>query len=98
VEYSQDGIDWYADTPPNLSGYATTTLPIYLTTIPTYQWLFASSTIGQAATSASNNRDMRSVSIFVPTRFVRVIYTCGTGVGRTNCGVWGQVIASKEIK
>jgi hypothetical protein len=96
LEYSQDGIDWYADAPTNVVGYATSTFSVSLNQIPQYQWKFASSTIGQAGALVSNNLDTRSIAVNVPTRYVRAIFTCGAG--GTNCTVWSTFIPVKEIK
>lgn len=90
------GCDWYQDTATNVQGYATSTLPFSLNQIPQYQWRFASSTIGQQAPGVLNNRDTRAVALKVPTRYVRVIYTCA--IGGANCGVWGQFVPAKEVR
>lgn len=91
LEYSVDGVDWYQDTSTNVQGYATTTLPIPIGNVPQYTWNFASSTLGQLAPT-NTNRDTRAVSIPVPTRYVRAVFTC-TGAG---CGVWAQFIPKKQ--
>ena len=94
VEYSDDGIDWYQDTPSNPNGYASTTFPVDLGVVPQYSWKFASSTLGGVAVSASNNRDTRALTLFTPSRFTRIVATCAAG--GTNCGVWIQILPRKQ--
>lgn len=88
--------DWAQDTGTNMKGFATTSLPYNENPVASYKWTFASSSQGQAAVSTSNNRDWRSLQIQVPTRYVRVVYTCA--IGGAGCGVWGQIVPIKETK
>lgn len=91
-----NGCDWYEDNTTNLNGFATTTPNNIMAIIPQYQWKFASSTVGQLATPAGNNRATRALSINVPTRYVRAVFTCAAG--GAGCAVWGQFVPVKETK
>lgn len=86
--------DWYQDSSTNQYGYATTTEPVSLTPVTQYQWAFASSTIGQGAVAAANNRDTRALKENTPTRYERAVFTCA--LGGTNCAVWGEWLPVKQ--
>lgn len=88
--------DWYEDNATNEYGFGTTTPNFLLAIIPQYQWKFASSTVGQLAPAANNNRATRLLSINTPARYVRAVFTCA--VGGAGCGVWAQFVPSKEVK
>lgn len=88
--------DWYGD---KVSVTATTTNPIDISQMVTYQWAFASSTIGGIGQATgltgyngTNNRSTRAVKIPTPTRYTRaVLYVSGT-----NGGQWAKIIPIKE--
>jgi hypothetical protein len=89
-EYSQNGLDWY-------QGYGL--LPQYsaTTTNQTLSWAtvdsitiaYASTTVDQTSTSSI---DRFAVTIAVPTKDVRLVFTL-TGA---NGAFWGQVIPTKQ--
>lgn len=93
-EYSQDGIDWYGDGYVNV---ATTTIPVGITINTSFNWTFASSTVGGmagglAGIGGTNNRDNKIIKVVTPTRFVRAIITL-TGANAT---IWSQIQPLKE--
>lgn len=95
IEYSDDGIDWYADTPTNVNGFGSTTVSsVLLASVPQYQWKFASSTIGGIAVLPTGNRDARALNIKTPTRYERAVISCA--VGGANCTVWAQWVPKKQ--
>lgn len=93
---TQSACDWYQDTITNQPSVSTTSPTISLNTVVQYNWKFASSTVGQGAVSATNNRDTRALRITVPTRYVRAIVACAPG--GANCTQWLQFVPAKEVK
>lgn len=93
-EFSQDGVDWYQSTQPNVFGNSTTTLPVSLTPVPQYSWTFASSTPGLGAVSSSNNLDSRILMVTSPLRFIRFIFTMK--IGGTNGAIWSEIVPAKQ--
>lgn len=91
-EFSQDGIDWYQSSQPAVFGNATTSIPVYIATVPQYVWTYASSTIGGIVVSASS--DTRIIPVQSPTRFTRFVFTLP--VGSTPGGVWAHVLPVKQ--
>lgn len=89
-EYSQDGVDWYSN---NLSfgNTATTSSVIYLQPPSSLSWTFASSTTN-GVLQATTTPEKKAVTVQLPTRFVRAIYTL-TG---TPGAIWAQFIPSRE--
>lgn len=81
LEYSNDGVDWYADTLLEERSIATTSTIFNLSTAITYPWTFASSTIGGGAPLPSNNRDRRVMSVPTPSRYVRAVFSTSGGNG-----------------
>lgn len=88
--------DWYQDSGMNMQGYATSSVIINLALVPQYQWKFASSTVGQLANGANNNRDTRALLIKVPTRYIRAVFTCA--IGGTPCAEWSQFVPAKQVR
>lgn len=89
--------DWYQDTFTNVQNFSTTTLPmVSVFNTPVYGFVFASSTIAGQQPAANNNRTTRAISLNVPTRYVRAVFSCnGGGAG---CAVWAQFVPAKEVR
>ena len=96
VEYSQNGVDWYADT------LSTTTTGVLNQSLY-YTWLFASSTVGHVSKAntpkcfagqvARGDCDTRAVNIPTPAAYVRVVFTA-TGGAAT---IWAQILPKQSI-
>lgn len=90
VEYSNDGVDWYAESIP-LAETATTTL--MTTTFREYSWNnFATTTDYGGSGTAS--RIHQSFSIATPTRYVRVKFYVPAGAG--NGALWASLTPNKD--
>lgn len=85
--------DWYAN---NLSDLATTTPGVNLVTVQTYVWQFASSTIGLGNAIATNQRDLKFISVKTPARYIRAVFTLSVGQTNGNGGVWASFIGKRE--
>lgn len=91
VEYSQDGIDWYADNTPSLA----TTSPTYSAQrANSYSWTFASTTPGGGAVPASNNIALKIFNVDVHARYTRVFFSLPPG--STNGAVWARWIGMRQ--
>lgn len=88
--------DWYQDTGTNVNGFGTTTLPYNVAQVASYQWKYASTTPGLGVVPGNANRDGRALSVNVPTRYVRAIFSLA--IGGTNGAVWAQFVPAKETK
>lgn len=92
IEFSNDNIDWYQN---NLLDYMSTTTPIAsLNTTESMSWTFSSTTAGGGRISNSTATSTRAVSIPVPTRYVRAVFT--VPIGAAAGAVWAQIIPKKE--
>lgn len=85
VEYSADGIDWYA----NFVGSTST-----ITTSSVLTQTFASTSLDGAPIAANNQCTTVALTIPTPFQYVRV-YTTITGA---NGSVWQQLVPIKEIQ
>lgn len=93
------GCDWYADT---LFAQASTSPSVSLNTSRTFSWLFASSTVGGAGSSAgllgingTNNRSTRVWTVATPMRYVRAVISV---TGANGAVVEAAFIPKKESK
>ncbi len=93
-EYSQDGIDWYAD---NLTSgqVASSTINNYAMS-NSYTWTFASSTnlCDSTVVISTNTRNCKIVSVLTPVRFVRVVFSAPAG--SANEGVFARFVPKKQ--
>ena len=94
LEYSQDGIDWFADSVNDFMSHGTTTTGIDLGTSNYFSWKFASSSLNGVAPTANNNLATRAIIVSMPTRFARIVYSLTGGNG----AVWSQGIPYKEVR
>lgn len=92
IEYSNDGIDWYADNLQTITN-ATTSQALIVTTANSFTWTFASTTPNGGAVG-NTNTSYKAVIIPTPTRFVRVFYS----VTGANAAVWGTIIPRKQTR
>jgi hypothetical protein len=83
--------DWYQNESGLLS-YSTTTIPVNISLPYTYTFTYASSTVGGAGLSGSNNRFQKIVTCPINTRYVRLVVT-NTG---SPVSVWVQAIPKKQ--
>lgn len=91
IEYSQDGRDWYRS---GLSERATTTPDVNVGPVQGFRSQFASSTDAYGAVSDANSAiSMRAITISVPARYVRAIFT--VPIGSTNSAIWAQFVAKR---
>lgn len=95
IQYSQDGIDWYA------SGFAGNVETISATSSPSigivmqFTFPFASSTINRSVvTNANSATSTRAIRIPMPTRYVRAVFT--VPAGSTNGAVWAEFVAKRQ--
>lgn len=89
-EYSNDGVDWYADTVNNAAATATTTIEVR--TFKEYSWLFASSTPGGITTP--QGRALKYVDVPVGAKYVRVVFYLPPG--SLNALVWANLVGKVE--
>ncbi len=95
-EYSDDGIDWYADAIVPTIVNATSTGAQSLTPNNSYSWLFASSTSKCDSTvpTGTNTRGCKAVAVQTFSRYVRVVFSLPAG--SANAGVYAQFIPRKQ--
>lgn len=96
VQYSQDGIDWYATSlawTTDVTGNSATTSPA-LGNVEKYSFAFASSTINEAAADSNFAKSDRVVMLPTPTRFIRAVFTLPTT--STNGAVWAEFVAKQQ--
>lgn len=94
LEYSQDGIDWFQDGGNIQNGFATTSKPFDIGQVSQYNFSFASSTAGLGG-AATIGTTTRAISVRVPTRYLRAVYSLAIGGG--NGAVWSQIIPSRQF-
>lgn len=87
-EFSDDKIDWYQN---NLETYAAGAIAI--ATPNSYTWTFASSTIGGVLNGNGTDVGAKVISVKVPTRYVRAVFTM-TGA---NGAIWAELLPKKQI-
>lgn len=80
VQYSQDGIDWYADDLID-SINSTTTPNKSIQVVNTYSWIALGTTVAN-----------RAITIPTPTRYTRVQYSITGAAG----AIWGSMVAKKQ--
>lgn len=90
-EYSQDNVDWYADGVTNLFASSTTGV-INLAILNSFTWTFASTSLGGAGVSATNNLSTEILAVPTPTRYVRAVIS----VTGANAQVWAQFVPKKQ--
>lgn len=90
-EYSNDGIDWYSN---DLSAQATTSPVQNIQTAQSFTWPFASST-PNGSSPAGTNLSKKVVTLPVPSRYVRVVYT--VPVGAAAGGIWAEILPEREV-
>ena len=88
IEYSQDGISWYADKTETYAAGA-----IALATNDTYTWTYASTTPGGGAVQSDSVQGAKAITLDVPTRYIRVFY----GLTGANGAVHGRFVPVKEL-
>lgn len=80
--------DWYQN-----EIYPATTTGTQLITVPlSFGFTYASSTVGGAGLSGSNNRFQKLVTCPVPLRYVRAVIT----VTGANASIWSAIIPTKQ--
>jgi len=96
VQYSQDGIDWYAASGGwNIEEGTASTSPS-IGDVQSYTLTFASSTINRSVvTNANSATTTRAVRVRVPTKWVRAVFYAP--VGATQSLLWAQIIPRTEI-
>lgn len=87
-EFSDDSIDWYQ----NETVAATTTGTVLITTPISYNFVYASSTVGGAQVKATTNTFAKTFLCPVPLRYVRAVVT-DSGA---NAGIWTTIIPTKQ--
>lgn len=92
VEYSADGIDWYANFVFDPSQTGTTTIARVITTPYSLTQQFASSSLQQGATAANNQCTTIATTIPTPFQYIRVVST----VTGANGSIWNQLVPIKE--
>lgn len=100
-EYSNDRVDWYQDNLLAMPAQEATTTPTRsIASANSVVWRYASSTPGQGVVSATNNLDMKALTVPTPTRYVRAIFTLATTSGAfiDNGAVWAQFVPKKEVR
>ena len=90
-EFSQDGIDWYADS-IDLTTNATTTITVR--TFKEYSWVFASSTPGGVKNPL--NRALKMVDVPTPLRFTRAIIYLAPASAAAD--VYAEIQPKQEVK
>lgn len=92
VQYSVDGIDWYAAAPPTT---ASSTVAFGYGAPYQLKMQFASSTIsGAAVTNANSATTSRIVTIPTPTRYTRVVFS--VPAGSAGSALWWSFQPRKE--
>ena len=86
-EFSNDGVDWYEN---NLNTYAAGAIAIVVPN--SYTWTYASTTVGGAAIGASEDRGTKIISVPVPTRYVRAVFSLTGASG----GIWAEALGIKQ--
>lgn len=86
--------DWYQDSGSFSPNYSTSSRPFDLSVVNQYSLNFASSTAGLGAVSAQSGTTTRAISVNVPTRYTRFIFTIP--VGSQAGGVWAKFVPVKE--
>lgn len=95
VQYSQDGIDWYAIGYAGGSDVNSATSSPSIGTVQQLTFPFASSTISRGVvTNANSATSTRIIRLPTPTRFTRVLFTLP--VGSTNGAVWAEFVGKKQ--
>ncbi len=102
VEYSNDSTDWYENKIDAM--VATTTTPIAIGPISNFVYKYSSTTPGKIGVPAALNYGSRIVSLYTPTRYMRIVFsnttlTSGAGVATSlNTAIWAQIVPNKESK
>ena len=86
-EYSQDGIDWYAED-IELNTSATTT--IHVRDFAEHSWVFASSTAG----TNSSSKSLKKLDVSTPLRFVRAVFYLPTN--SPNAAIFTQWVSKSQ--
>jgi hypothetical protein len=97
IQYSQDGVDWYAD-PLGMDFQAVATGTPVLGSIQTLQFIFASSTINRAAlfpTGTATTSSNRIVNLKTPTRYIRAVNYVSPGAN-TAAALWEEFVAKRQ--
>lgn len=92
VEYSADGVDWYANFVFDPSQTGTTTITRVLTSAYNMSMQFASTSLQQASIAANNNCTTVATTIPTPFQYIRVV----TSLTGANGSVWNQLVPVKE--
>lgn len=90
-EFSQDGIDWYADGTSVLLA-SSTTGTVIANTPDFISWTFASTSLNGASIAANNNFATELFNAPTPARYVRSVITATGG----NALVWAQFVPKKQ--
>lgn len=106
VEYAHDPIngqdctvvqgacDWFQNTgTPNLA-YSTTSKAYDISQVSSFNWNFTPSNAGLGATVAGNASSTRAISINIPTRYARFVFSVPNGAGTS--AVWAEFVPLKE--
>lgn len=88
-EFSQDGVDWYADGTSVLLA-SSTTGTVIANTPDSISWTFASSSLGAGPVGGNYASELFNVP--TPTRYVRSVIT----VSGLNAMVWVQFVPKKQ--
>lgn len=95
VEYSSDGIDWYANFVFDPSQTGTSSLTRVLGSTPySISQTFASTSLQGTAVAANNQCSTVALTIPAPFQYIRVV----SSVTGANGSIWDQLVPIKEIQ
>lgn len=93
VEFSADGIDWYADDVFDSSQNGTTSMTRTITSTPySITEPFASTSLNGAPIAANNNCATVATTIPTPFQYIRVV----SSITGANGSIWNQLVPIKE--
>lgn len=92
-EWSDDGVDYYADNALTTTDTASSTNTVG--DYKEYRWNYASTTPGAAAVGNSNT-GLRTIEVPVKGRYVRAMFY--VPVGATNSSIWAGITAKRQEK
>lgn len=98
IQYSQDGVDWYASS-LNLDYQINGTTTPSISNPQVIQFTFATSTINRSAAAANGTATSstnRIVNIKTPVRYVRAVNYITPGTGSTAALLWEEFIAKRQ--
>lgn len=95
VQFSQDGLDWYAVSQLGMSEVNTSTSTPDISPVQQFKFTFASSTINRAVVSNANSATSSRIFLTeTPTRYMRIIFTAP--VGSAASAYWAEIRGQKQ--